>query len=64
MVHIRSSPVEPLDTFVSIRYGGSYFYIAPDDLESKETFSLLMLLFTLQAGEKPTTSPLLSLPIG
>ena len=35
-----------------------------DDVESKETLSLLMLLFTLQAGEKPKTSPLLSLPIG
>ena len=64
MVRIRSSLVAPLDTFVSIRYGGSYFYIAQDDVESKETLSLLMLLFTLQAGEKPTTAPLLSLPIG
>ena len=47
-----------------MRYEGSYFYIARDDTESKESFTLLFVLFTLNAGEKPTTSPLLTLPIG
>ena len=64
MIHIRSQVVKPLDAFVSVRFRDYYFYIASNDVESKETFSLLFLLFTLQGGEKPSKQPLLSLPIG
>ena len=64
MIRVRSSAIAPINPFVSVRYEGSYFYIARDDTESKESFTLLFVLFTLNAGEKPTTSPLLTLPIG
>ena len=64
MIRIRSSAIQPRNAFVSVRYGGSYFYIARVDAESKESFTLLFVLFTLNAGEKPTGAPLLSLPIG
>ncbi len=64
MIRIRSSSIPPIDAFVSVRYRTAWFYIARDDVASKEAFTLLFLLFTLQAGEKPTDTPLLSLPIG
>ena len=64
LVRIRSSERPPEDAVVSVQYLDHWFYIANDDLESQETFALLYLLFTLQAGEKPANTPLLSLPIG
>ena len=64
LMQIKYSRVPPLQSFVSVRYRDVWFYIDDADRDSKETFSLLHLLFTIQAGEKPTTSPLLSLPIG
>ena len=43
--------------------GSYYFSIANSDIQSKDTFSLLKLLYQLQAGNVPTVQPLLTLPI-
>lgn len=62
LLHVRSSRRPPDDAFVRVRHRGHWFYIPDDDLESKSTFTLLTLLFSLQAAEGETTGPLLSLP--
>jgi hypothetical protein len=49
---------------VRTRYRGSWFYIDDSDLDSKSTFTLLGQLTNLQAGDLPSTAPLLTLPVG
>jgi len=63
LMHIHSSKRQPTNTYLAIYYRGSWFYIDDDDLTSKSTFSLLMQLFALQAGEVKATVPILTLPL-
>jgi hypothetical protein len=64
LLHIRWSDSRPENAAVRIRYRGTWFYIADTDLDSKSTFTLLTQLIALQSGGVPTTSPVLTLPIG
>ncbi len=63
LMQIRSSRDKPESAAVRVRYRGTWFYIDDSDLTSKSTFALLMNLFALQAGEIPTTAPVLTLPV-
>ena len=63
LVHIHSSKKKPQDAYLAVHYRGSWFYIEDSDLTSKSTFSLLMQLFALQAGEIKSTGPILTLPV-
>jgi hypothetical protein len=63
LMTIRSSGLPPSNAFVKVFYRGSWFYIDDSDLDAKSTFSLLMQLFALQAGDVKTTEPLLTLPV-
>lgn len=63
LMTIRSSSLPPSNAFVKVFYRGSWFYIDDSDLDAKSTFSLLMQLFALQAGDVKTTEPLLTLPV-
>ena len=53
----------PSNSYVAIYYRSNWFYIDDSDLTSKSTFSLLMQLFALQAGEVKSTVPILTLPL-
>ena len=64
LMHIHSSKQEPKNAYVALRYRENWFYIDDSDLTSKSTFSLLMQLFALQAGEIKSTTPVLTLPVG
>jgi hypothetical protein len=64
LLEIRSSEDRPDDAAVTVRYRGACFYIADPDIDSKATFSLLMQLFALSAGETPSNAPILTLPVG
>jgi len=64
LLQIRSSENRPDDAAVSVPYRDAWFYIADTDIDSKATFSLLMQLFALSAGETPSTAPILTLPVG
>ncbi len=48
---------------MAVPYRGVWFCIADTDIDSKATFSLLMQLFALSAGETPSTAPMLTLPV-
>jgi hypothetical protein len=62
-IHIHSTPSRPDDALVSVRYNNYWFSIASTDIPSKDTFSLVKLLYQMQAGDIPTVQPILTLPI-
>jgi len=61
---IHSQESKPENAHVAVQYRGWWFYIADDDPNSKATFSLLNILFSLQSETGTGKSPLLTLPIG
>lgn len=61
---IHSSPDEPRDAYVSVRYRGSWFWIDDRDLRSKAGFAIIMLLFTLTDQGAERALPLLTIPAG
>jgi hypothetical protein len=63
LLKIHSSPGRPSGASVSIQYRGHWFYVEDSDVESKETLAMLELVFTLKAGELPSTGPVLTLPV-
>lgn len=64
LIRIHSSDKRPENSFVKVRYRGSWFFIEDTDLTSKSTFMLLAQLFSLQAGDIKMIEPTLTLPIG
>ncbi len=64
LFQIKSSSEKPSDSFVSIEYRGSGFYIDDTDVESKRTYSLFSQIFAIQAGKIKVERPTLTLPIG
>jgi hypothetical protein len=62
-MRIRSASTQPDDALVSVRYNGYWFSIARVDIPSKDTFSLVKLLYQMQAGDIPTVQPILTLPV-
>ena len=63
LLEIRSSASQPSGASVSIEYRGHWFYVKDSDVESKETLAMLEVVFTLKAGELPSTGPILTLPV-
>jgi hypothetical protein len=59
---IHSSRERPPDAFLSVPYRDHWFWIGDQDLPSKRSFTLLMLLFALaDTGEKKAL-PLITIP--
>jgi len=61
---IRSQKDHPQNAYVAVQHRGWWFYIADDDQSSKTTFSLLNILFSLQAATGKGKAPVLTLPVG
>jgi len=64
LMRIKWSEQRPKNAYAIVKYRGKWFYIDDSDLTSKSTFSLLMQIFALQAGEIKSTAPILTLPVG
>jgi hypothetical protein len=64
ILDVRCRILAPGDEFVSVKYRGHWFYVANDDLRSKDTFSLLLSLLSLQASDTRAPQPMLTLPVG
>ena len=64
LFRIQSGNVPAGNAAIETYYRGSWFYIDDTDLDSKSTFSLLIQLFSLQAGKAEGLKPVLTLPIG
>jgi hypothetical protein len=61
---IRSQKDRPVSAAIAVKYRGWWFYIADNDQNSKSTFSLLNILFSLQSASASGKSPVLTLPLG
>ena len=63
MFKVMTGKEQPGDAYIATRYRGHWFYIKDTDLESKTTFTLLRQLFDLQAGQRQSSGPTLTLPV-
>jgi len=61
---IHSQKERPEKAYVAVEHRGWWFYVSDDDPSSKATFSLVNILFSLQAATGQGKSPLLTLPVG
>ena len=61
---VHSQKDRPRDAYIAVQHRGWWFFIADDDQSSKTTFSLLNILFSLQAATGKGKAPLLTLGIG
>ena len=65
LLQIRTANDEPENAYVKVHYRDHWFFIEDSDLMSKSTFSLLLLIFSLQsAGGEAGFAPLLTVPAG
>jgi hypothetical protein len=64
LIKVKSRSEQPADAFASVLYRNRWFYIADDDLRSKAYLMLIGSIFSLQSGDLPTVTPLLTLPVG
>ncbi len=62
LLKIKSSKKEPPGDMLKVNYRGYWFYIDDSDPDSKATFSLLQLLFSLQSTAGQERTPLLTIP--
>jgi len=60
---ISASKSPPGDAMVWVEHQGWYFSIAGSDVDSKDTFALVKLLYQIQAGDIKTVQPILTLPV-
>jgi hypothetical protein len=60
---IHSQQDRPQHAAVAVPYRGWWFYIADDDQDSKVTFDLVTILFSLQSATGKGESPVLTLPV-
>lgn len=61
---VRTAAEKPTSAWIAIQHRGHWFYIEDQDHESKTTFNLLALVYSMQTATSQGKSPLLTLPIG
>ncbi|MGH9379043.1 MAG: hypothetical protein ACRD2Z_00280 [Thermoanaerobaculia bacterium] len=64
LFRVANSTQRPSGAFTAVPYRGHWFYLDDTDLNSKTTFGLLTLLFSLQASGGEGASPLLTVATG
>lgn len=62
-MNIRFTKNAPGDAMVFVQYNGGFYSLARNDIQSKDTFALLKLVFQMQAGDIQSVQPILTLPI-
>jgi len=60
---VHTADTAPASTYVRVQLQGRWFYVDNADLASKQTFALVETALTLQAGDVPPISTILTLPI-
>ena len=61
-LQIASGDTRPNDAFVSVPYHGRWFWIGDTDIQSKYTFSFVMLLFSISDKGAQGTAPIVTVP--
>ncbi len=64
LMHIYCSFYRPKGAYVATKYKGYWFYIKDTDMQSKQTFLLLLQLYNLQSEDRKAPPPVLTLPLG
>ncbi len=64
LMSIKSGPEKPEVYFVAVRYKSNWFWIDEADLNSKRTFTFLMVLFSIMESEESEGLPLITIPAG
>lgn len=64
LFRVANSADRPADAFTAVPYRGHWYYVEDTDLNSKTSFGLLTLLFSLQASGGDGPSPLLTVTAG
>ena len=62
-LQVRTSSEEPARAWIKIKFRGSWFYIAADDLKSRASFGLVDAMFASIVGNVPGAKPVLTLPV-
>ena len=62
LVHIKSGPEAPKDTYAAVQYKGSWYWIDDTDIASKRTFTFLMILFSLAETGQGVAAPVVTVP--
>jgi len=60
---VQTADTAPASAYVRVQHHGRWFYVDNADLASKQTFALVETALTLQAGDVPPISTILTLPI-
>lgn len=61
---VRACKHRPRDAEVTVHYRGYWFYIAPNDVNSRAVLAILEILFGLQESDGRPGGPLLTIPLG
>ena len=64
LMRIRSSSTRPSNSYAAVFYSGYWYYIADDDIDSRETLTMLNIVLILKAGGVPSKGPVLTVPVG
>jgi hypothetical protein len=61
---VHAQKRRPRAAEVAVQYRGYWFYIAPDDVNTRAVLSILEVVFALQESDGRSVSPMLTLPLG
>ena len=61
---VHAQKHRPRDAEAAVHYRGYWFYIAPNDVNSRAVLAILEVLFALQESDGRNVGPLLTLPVG
>jgi hypothetical protein len=62
LIRIHSGKSASADAFVAVKYRNTWFWIDDTDLDSKEVFSLMMMLFTMVDTGPKENQPVVTIP--
>ena len=62
LLHVHSGLKEPTDACVSVQYKNYWFWIEDTDLQSKQLFTFLMILFSLAETGQSISGPVVTVP--
>lgn len=63
LIQIKMSDSRPRGAYAAVRYHDNWYYIENTDIDSKETLTMLGMVFTLSAGGDSSQSPVLTIPV-
>ena len=61
-LRVLVSDTQPQDAHVAVQYAGRWFWIADTDIQSKYTFEIIMLLFSIADTGVKGSSPVVTIP--